>query len=176
MKIKELAFFCLITIISTNTSFSQVINDFTDFPWRSSAKHIKELMFDMKEIKLNSEGEDFIVFENGKFGDYPVKYWDYRFYNDSLYTVIIVMDSITIKDTSKVENLKNFVRQEHIVPFGNSVLKLDYNWLLSDTSGNLIGTIEIESYPTLTFGSRIRVVFKYYPLLLQIMEQKKFKY
>lgn len=126
-------------------------------------------------MEINSEGKDFVVFENGKFGDFAVKYWDYRFYNDSLYTVIIVIDSITIYDTLQIENLKNFVSQEHVVPFGNSVLKLDYNWLLSDTSGNLIGIIEVDSDPTLSFGIRIRVVFRYYPLLFQLMEQKKFK-
>ncbi|MCW8810875.1 MAG: hypothetical protein OQJ93_08910 [Ignavibacteriaceae bacterium] len=161
--ILQVVLFLSILIINVE-SYPQLINNFSDFPWKSSKENVMSLMHGLDFVKLNSEGGDFIVFENGIFGDFPVKYWDYRFYNDSLYSVIIVIDSTTIYDTLKIENLKNFVRQQHIVPFGNSVLKLDYNWLLSDVSGNLIGIIDIESNPTLTFGNRIRVVFRYYPL------------
>jgi len=176
MKIRKFTSYCFTFLILNADAFTQSINDFEDFPWCSSQKDVRKLMLESGQIKLNSDGKDFIVFENRKFGDYAVKYWSYRFYNDSLYSVIIVMDSITREDILKIENLKKFIKEGHITRFGNSILKLDYTWLLSDSLGNLIGIIEIDANPSSSFGSRIRVIFRYYPLLIRMIEQNKFYY
>src|SRR4030065_1343187 len=119
MKIRKLTSYCFTFLILNADAFTQSINDFEDFPWCYSQKDLRKLMLESGQIKLNSDGKDFIVFENGKFGDYAVKYWSYRFYNDSLYSVIIVMDSITREDILKIENLKKFIFNKDINLFGN---------------------------------------------------------
>jgi len=170
---KFINYFFTILILTVDT-FPQSIDNFEDFPWCASQNNVRKFMLEFSQIKLNSEGPDFIVFENGKFGDYPVKYWDYRFYNDSLYTVIIVMDSVTIRDTSQIENLKIFIFNKDKNIFWNQLTKLSYLGFLYDSLSNTIGILEIDSNPSFSFGSRIRVILRYFPLLIELIDQMKF--
>lgn len=182
MKINAITIFCIISISLSNKSYPQLIDDFHDFPWESSKKNVKDFMFQMNTVRINSEGNDFIVFENRfvyeetRFGEYPIKYWRFRFFNDSLYDVTIVPDSIQKKDTLAIHNLKNFIDTENRQLADKNLFKFDYTWLLYDSSGKLLGVIQVDSNPSSSFGNRIRVYFRHIPILMHILEQDRFIY
>lgn len=169
MKVKPIKILSILFLLINFETFPQIFNDFSDFPWKSSKKNVKSLMIGLDSLKLNSDGDNFIVFENGRFGNYPVKYWCFHFFIDQLYEVIIVPDSILRNDTTTVSNLKKDLFVQYNNHKGNKLYKYESPLFIFDQSLiNLIGIVSIDINPFSSYGDRVRIDFLYFPLAIEI--------
>ena len=169
MKVISIKILIVPFLLLSFETFPQTFNDFSDFPWKSLKKNVMSQMLDLDSIKLNSDGDNFIVFENGRFGNYPVKYWCFHFFKDQLYEVIIVPDGIFRNDTMTVSNLKKDLYVQHNNHKGNKLYKYESPLFIFDQSlNNLIGIVSVDINPFSSYGDRVRIDFLYFPIAVEI--------